>query len=74
MSELWSWEKPTEPGLYFVVLGDVVSKVNLNIASIYEVDGELFDAKDGCSVDEFNPDCKFLKVDIKELNDRGNAE
>lgn len=72
MPDLWSYEKPTEPGMYFINRGDVVTADSLKLADMYEINGELFDRTDGELVSRFADYIKFLKVDIDALNQLGN--
>jgi len=71
---LWSYDKPTAPGWYWVNDGDAVTPFSLRLlkaAFNHEkelMDGDLFPVK------KYHAGFKFLEVDISELNTIGNKD
>ena len=68
---LWSYEKPTEPGLYLVNRGDVVTSDTLETQHFKMVDRRLRD-KDGIPASSYGSHWKFLPIDYDYLNKIGN--
>lgn len=71
----WSFEPPTEEGLYFCNLGDVVTDMSLTTHNIIEINGDFYDRIDfGVDRDKANPidlwnsSNKWMKIDTKYLN------
>ena len=71
---LWSYEKPTEPGLYMVNAGDTVTKDALTVVKLVSHTGEgaLYDVADGFPVRGYPNSTKFRPVDYDYLNKIGN--
>jgi hypothetical protein len=68
----WSYKTPVEDGYYYVNMGDVVTVSSLSFEHFVSgKDGILYD-RSLFPVDEYNTNCKFLKVDIDALNEIAN--
>lgn len=73
MPDQWTYEKPTEPGWYMVNYGDIVTKDNLTFERFsISYTGLLVDIEGTASCD-YGSSYKFIKVDIKALNQVGNG-
>jgi len=57
----WSYDKPTEPGLYLTCFGDVEVINAMGLVTLYDNDGELEDG-DGDSVDGYNSSLKWARL------------
>jgi hypothetical protein len=67
----WSYDKPTEPGDYFVCLGDVETRSNIEFDRFDSARGGLIDS-DGVYVAGYNESYKFARLvysptEIKEI-------
>lgn len=73
MSNLWSYEPPTEPGWYWVNNGDAVTADRLSCEHFMRglTPSSLYDAE-GLDPADYSSGFKFLKVDINALNELGN--
>lgn len=58
----WSWEKPTEPGLYLACRGDVETKANISFLNVISIDGQLIDSSDNFPVEYFDDSIKFARL------------
>ena len=71
---LWSYDKPTVPGWYWVNGGDVVTPFSLKLLkAAFNLEKELVD-EDLFPIYRYNTSYKFLEIDINELNTIGNKE
>ena len=70
----WSYDTPTEPGMYFCNHGDVVVQENLVVVEPRHIDGDekmpLVDA-DMFLISEYLSSSKWLKINISALNKLG---
>ena len=78
---LWSYKKPTEPGLYFVNSGDAVTEYSLEVRDLVEGndDGDLVVMCDrgeigSVPISDWNDSYKFLPIDYEYLNALGDEE
>ena len=72
-NNLWSYETPTEEGFYLFNLGDVVTPANFAQIRLIKMDGVLMDAE-GIDIAKYNRSWKWIKLDLNELNLRGNRD
>lgn len=71
---MWSWEKPTEPGWYYVNRGDVVTSDSFEaVLLIPAPSGQLID-RDLMFVEDYSADFKFMPIDINGLNQINNKD
>jgi len=72
---MWSYDKPTKAGTYYVNLGDVVTETSLSVVKLRSVTGvgELRD-ENLDRVSQYHHSCKFMPVDYEYLNTIGNKE
>ena len=70
---MWTYKKPTEPGLYYVNLGDVVTEESLSVIHFVIIDGALVDDC-GFPVRQYNTHYKFMFIDHEALNKIGNDD
>lgn len=71
---MWGYKKPTEPGLYYVNRGDVVTDESCGILPFWNgPDGKLIDPA-GRLVARYNDTFKFMLVDYEALNKIGNED
>lgn len=69
MNRPWTADTPTEDGMYFVNVGDVVDKYHLVVRIFHIVDGDLVDEY-GKPASAYNGRYKFSKIDVEELNEQ----
>lgn len=62
----WSYEKPTEPGLYLAMRGDVEVEANTFMLHLFEKGGQLFNAmcSDDPPIAEWVDSFKFARLCI----------
>ncbi len=72
MSNLWSYDKPTEPGWYWANRGDVVTNHSLCCEEFSYWGGTHLSDSHSIEVAKYVGVWKFLKVDIDALNALGN--
>lgn len=71
---MWSYKKPTEPGLYYVNRGDVVTKETLEVIWFTKAkDEEFLSDNFRVPVKEYNDCFKFKPIDYERLNAIGNV-
>ena len=72
-NELWTCGGPTEQGMYYVNVGDVVTKDTCSVINLSFKYGTttLIDDR-GDAVDSYGSHCKFLPVDFEKLNKIGS--
>lgn len=68
----WTYNKPTEPGLYWVNSGDVVTVYSLEIQHFSDRGASYLGDSGGIPAISYGDYIKFLKVDIDALNELGN--
>jgi hypothetical protein len=69
----WSYDKPTEPGDYFVCRGDIETEDNITFEKFKLFNGQLEDSMDFPSAD-YGSSYKFARLvysptEIKEIED-----
>jgi hypothetical protein len=74
----WSWDKPTEEGLYLMCYGDIETRDNVWTADVETIQGQLSfydpDLREYVSVESLSSSCKYAKLvfspsEIKELQE-----
>ncbi len=60
----WTYDKPTEPGLYLMCYGDVEVQKNMTLANVINENGELIDEVDCTPVYNFQPGYKYARLII----------
>ena len=70
---MWSYKKPTKPGLYYVNSGDVVTKETLHIVPMKIIGKDLCDSMLHL-IDTYKSFYKFMPVDYEALNKIGNDD
>lgn len=86
MNNLWTYKKPTKPGLYLCNRGDVVTEDSLIgglrggslPAILLQFDGELLSDEEGIAVRDYRDSFKFIPhhpdMDIDYLSSIGNGD
>ena len=71
---MWTWNKPTEAGWYFVNNGDVVTDDSFDCVRLMaDADGVLRD-KDDVPLREYASCYKYMSAGIKSLNQSRNSD